>query len=294
VLDFEIHGLPPVFQILSYHGAMNPYQGAVALVTGGASGIGRALCEELARRGAAVVVTDLDEQGAAAVASAIGAAGGRASSARLDVCRAEEVERVYQEAASAHGRLDYVFNNAGIAVVGEVRDLDLEHWRRLVDVNLGGVIHGVHTAYRLMVKQGSGHIVNTASLAGLVGFPTALPYATTKAAVVGLSLSLRAEGADLGVKVSVACPGFVQSAIFDAGDYVGSDKKEALSLIPVRFVPAPQAARVILDGVARNRAVIVFPFYARFMGWLQRFAPGLLERLHRKTVRDFRKRRKMP
>jgi len=273
---------------------MNPYQGAVALVTGGASGIGRAVCEEMARRGAMVVVTDIDAAGAQAVADGIVAAGGRASAAGLDVRSAEEVERVYGEAAAAHGRLDYVFNNAGLAVVGEVRDLGLEHWRRLVDVNLNGVIHGVHSAYRLMVRQGSGHIVNTASLAGLIGFPTALPYATTKAAVVGLSLSLRAEGAALGVKVSVLCPGFVQSAIFEAGTYVGSDKESAVSLIPVRFVPADVAARLILDGVAKNRAVIVFPFYARLMGWVQRLFPGLMERLHRKTARDFRRRRTLP
>jgi NAD(P)-dependent dehydrogenase (short-subunit alcohol dehydrogenase family) len=273
---------------------MNPFQGKVALVTGGASGIGRALCEELARRGVFVVVTDLDAAGAAAVASAITAAGGRASSAGLDVRRAEEVERVYAEAAAAHGRLDYVFNNAGLAVLGEVRDLGLEHWRKTVDVNLGGVIHGVHTAYRIMVAQGAGHIVNTASLAGLVGFPTSIPYATTKAAVVGLSLSLRAEGADLGVKVSVACPGFVQTRIFDAATYLGSNKEEAMSLIPVRFILPDAAARAILDGVAKNRAVIVFPFYARLMWWITRFAPGLMDRLHRKTVRDFRRRRTAP
>jgi NAD(P)-dependent dehydrogenase (short-subunit alcohol dehydrogenase family) len=271
---------------------MNPYQGAVALVTGGASGIGRAVCEEMARRGATVIVTDIDAAGAQAVADGIAAAGGRASAAGLDVRRAEEVERFYGEAAAAHGRLDYVFNNAGLAVIGEVRDLALEHWQRLVDVNLNGVIHGVHAAYRLMVRQGSGHIVNTASLAGLVGFPTALPYATTKAAVVGLSLSLRAEGAALGVKVSVLCPGFVQSAIFEAGTYVGSDKASTVSLIPMRFVPADVAARAILDGVARNRAVIVFPFYARLMWWIQRVAPGVMEHLHRRTVRLFRRRRK--
>jgi NAD(P)-dependent dehydrogenase (short-subunit alcohol dehydrogenase family) len=273
---------------------MNPFQGAVALVTGGASGIGRAVCEELARRGATVVVTDLDAAGARTVADGIAAAGGRAWAVGLDVRRAEDVERVYGETAASHGRLDYVFNNAGLAVLGEARDLSLEHWRRVVDVNLNGVIHGVHAAYRRMVQQGSGHIVNTASLAGLVGFPTAIPYATTKAAVVGLSLSLRSEGKELGVKVSVVCPGFVQSAIFDAGTYVGSDKNMAVSLIPVPFVPADKAARAILDGVARDRPVIVFPFYARLMWWAQRLAPGLIDLLHRKTARQFRKRRRMP
>jgi len=270
---------------------MNSFQGAVALVTGGASGIGRALCEELARRGATVVVADLNAEGAATVASSINATGGKASAAGLDVRRAEDVERVYSEAA-AHGRLDYVFNNAGLSTVGEVRDLDLAHWRKVVDVNLMGVIYGVHTAYRIMVAQGSGHLVNTASLAGLVGFPTALPYATTKHAVVGLSLSLRAEGAALGVKVSVVCPGFIQTGIFDASDYVKSDKEGAVAMIPVKMIEPGAAARTILDGVVKNRAVIVFPFYARLLWWIERFLPRLTQRLHRKTVADFRKRRR--
>jgi NAD(P)-dependent dehydrogenase (short-subunit alcohol dehydrogenase family) len=264
----------------------------VALVTGGASGIGRALCEELARRGAAVVVADLNADGAAAVASTITAAEGKASPAGLDVRRADDVERVYTETAAAHGRLDYVFNNAGLSTLGEVRDLSLEHWQKVVDVNLLGVIHGVHTAYRIMTAQGSGHIVNTASLAGLVGFPTALPYATTKYAVVGLSLSLRAEGAALGVKVSVVCPGFIQTGIFEATDYVRSDKETAVSMIPVKMVEPAAAARTILDGVAKNRAVIVFPFYARLLWWIERFFPRLTQRLHRQTVADFRKRRR--
>jgi short-subunit dehydrogenase len=93
------------------------------------------------------------------------------------------------------------------------------------------------------------------------------------------------------VKVSVVCPGFVQSAIFESGMYVGSTKENALALIPVRFVPADQAARIILDGVARNRAVIVLPFYAKLTAWITRFAPWLTGWLHRTTVRAFRRRR---
>lgn len=268
---------------------MNPFQGAVALVTGGASGIGRALCLELALRGAEVVVTDLNAEGAEAVASEIAAAGGRATAQGLDVRDAEAVERAIGEAA-AGGRLGYVFNNAGLAVLGEARDLTLDHWRKTVDVNLLGVVYGAHAAYRIFAAQGRGHVVNVSSLAGLAGFPLATPYATTKTGVVGLSRSLRVEGEDLGVKVTAVCPGFVRSAIFDAGTYVGSNRESALALIPVRFIPADVAAKKILDGVARNRAVIVFPFYARLMHWMARFTPGLLNALHRKTVRAFRRR----
>lgn len=268
---------------------MHSFQDAIAVVTGGASGIGRALCEELGRRGAVVVVTDVNEAGARQVAAGICSAGGRASGVRLDVRDAAAVRRLCEETVAAHGRLDYVFNNAGFAVLGEVRDLGPEHWRSIVDVNLWGVIHGVNAAYPLMVRQGAGHIVNTASVAGLAGFPTATPYATTKYAVVGLSLSLRAEAEDLGVRVSVVCPGFVQTGIFEAGIYVGARKEELLETIPVKLMDVADAARAILRGVEKNRAVIVFPGYARFFWWLTRLHPAVAGLLHRKAVRDFRK-----
>lgn len=119
---------------------MNPFENKVAIVTGGASGIGRALCEELSQRGAAiVVVADINADGAQQVASSIVAAGGRAGEAHLDVSRADQVQGLVDDTVSEHGRLDYMFNNAGIAMCGEVRDMDLEHWQRIVDINLWGV-----------------------------------------------------------------------------------------------------------------------------------------------------------
>lgn len=267
---------------------MDTFRDAIAIVTGGASGIGKALCEELARRGAVVVVTDVDEAGARAVATAIG---GRASAKALDVRDAEAVKKVVEETAAAHGRLDYLFNNAGLAVTGEVRDLSLEHWRKVVDVNLWGVLHGIAAAYPLMVAQRSGHIVNTASLAGLLGIPCSSPYAATKFAVVGLSQNLRAEAEDLGVKVSAVCPSYIQTRIFDASTYVRSSKEEVLSLIPFKMMEVGEAVRQILRGVERNQALIVLPGYARFLWRLARLFPGMPLWLNRKTVRDFRKRR---
>lgn len=270
---------------------MDHFQDKTAIVTGGASGIGQMLCEELAARGAIVIVADLNPDGAQSVASTIIEGGGRASAASLDVSNADAVRELVDAVAGEHGRLDFIFNNAGIGVGGEVRDLSPEHWRRIVEINLFGVISGTSAAYSVMVKQGFGHIVNTASLAGLIGSPTMTPYATTKYAVFGLSTSLRSEAERLGVRVSVVCPGFIQTGIYDAATYVKGDKAALMSQIPFKLMDARAAARKILRGVERNRAIIVFPFYARFLWWLARINPGLLSPLSRKTVNDFRRTR---
>jgi len=195
------------------------FEGKVASVTGAASGIGRALSEELARRGAAVVLADLQAEEADAAAAALRAAGGSATAAGLDVADFESVRRLIERVAAEHGHLDFIFNNAGIGVGGEIRDHTIAAWNRIIDVNIRGVVHGVQAAYPIMVRQGSGHIVNTASMAGLSTAPLTTSYSATKHAVVGLSKGLRAEAADLGVKVSVLCPGVIRTPALSGGRY---------------------------------------------------------------------------
>ncbi len=268
-----------------------PFQDAVAVVTGGASGIGKALCEELGRRGARVVVTDLQEEGARAVAEGIVKAGGRASASALDVRDAAAFERLLDDTIATQGRLDYLFNNAGLAAMGEAQSLPLEHWHRVIDVNLWGVIHGATAAYARMVRQGSGHIVNVASLAGIGGMALGSPYAASKFGVVGLSLTLRAEGADLGVKVSAVCPAYIKTAIFDNSTYVDATQEGMLALIPFKLVEVDVAVRKILRGVERNQPMIVFPFYARLLWWLTRLRPQIAVNVNRKTAQAFRRRK---
>ena len=138
---------------------------------------------------------------------------GAATAAVVDVRDASGFQKLVDDTAAEHGRLDYLFNNAGIGIAGEERDVSLEDWNTVLDVDLHGVVHGVRAAYALMVKQGHGHIVNTASLAGLLPSPGLVPYAMTKHGVVGLSLSLRAEAAEHGVRVTAVCPGVVDTPI---------------------------------------------------------------------------------
>ncbi len=274
---------------------MDTYRDKVCLITGAASGIGRGLSEALARSGARVVVTDLDGEGAERVAAGIAGIDGighRAMARRLDVADAAAVEALVREVVASHGRLDYMFNNAGFAVHGETLDSTVEQWRRIVDVNLMGVVYGSLAAYRVMAEQGSGHIVNTASLAGLIGSVAFSSYAMTKAAVVMLSKMLRFEGAGLGVRFTAVCPGFIKTGIYENATYNRLDRKEAFSQIPFRLVELDTAIQKILRGVARNRELIVFPAYARVLWWLTRFAPGLLAPVHLKTIHDLRKIRR--
>lgn len=161
--------------------------GQIAIVTGGASGIGRGLCEEIGRRGGVAIVTDINAEGAESVAAGIRARGGRAEALQLDVTVVDDVRRVVDHVRAQYRRIDYYYNNAGIAMACETRDMTYERWQRIVDINLWGVIYGVQEAYQVMIEQGSGHIVNVASMAGIVGNVTAPAYTTTKFAVVGLS-----------------------------------------------------------------------------------------------------------
>ncbi len=179
---------------LARHGDDMHFQGKVAIVTGAASGIGEALSGALARRGATVVLADIDEAGAKGSADALAVGPpGRVSAVALDVTDAEAVASLVERTAQDHGHLDFLFNNAGIGIAGPVSELTLAHWNRAIDVNLRGVVHGVVAAYPVMIRQGHGHIVNTASLAGLLPSPMLTPYGMTKHGVVGLSESLRME-----------------------------------------------------------------------------------------------------
>jgi NAD(P)-dependent dehydrogenase (short-subunit alcohol dehydrogenase family) len=268
--------------------------GAVAVVTGGGSGIGLAIGAELAARGAIVVLADIDGERAELAAKRLTATGpGTVTAIELDVTDGPAVVRAYRGVHDEHGRLDYAFNNAGIAVGGLVEELDLAHWDRTIDVNLRGVVHGVHAAYPLMLAQGHGHIVNTASLAGLVAPAVMIPYTATKHAVVGLSLALRAEGAGRGVRVSALCPSFVDTPLLDNVNpglpqtSAGTGTRARIRRLQPRLYSPQRLARDVLHGMARNRALIVAPRHARVLAAVARHLPALAAAANRREVRNY-------
>lgn len=269
------------------------YQGAVVFVTGAGSGIGKALCLELSRRGARVWATDVD--GAAAEATAA-ACGSSARAQALDVRDAEAVRAAIEGAARDGGRLDVLFNNAGIGVGGEVYELSVAHFDRVVDVNVRGVVHGVVAAYPIMKAQGSGHIVNVASLAGLGPAPFLTPYAMTKHAVVGLSTSLRIEAAAFGVRVSVLCPAAIETPILDADNPADlpklswkPDVRAFLTKVAGPPYPVEALAKETLDAVTKNEPIIVIPGRARLLWRLGRLSYAIIEKGSLAAVADARK-----
>jgi len=278
--------------------SMEQFKDKVAIVTGGGSGIGQALCQELAQEGSIVVVADINDDHAKRVVSAITQNGGRAHAVPVDVSNEEEVRQLINETVSEYGRLDYLFNNAGIAIGGDARDLTLEQWRRVLEVNLYGELYGTIIAYPIMVKQGFGYIVNTASATGLLPQPINAPYCTSKYGIVGLSLSLRVEGADLGVKVSVVCPGRVQTNMYQAATIANLAPEQRAAYEQQMTAPkrmdASKAARTILGGVSHNQAIIIFPANVRLAWRLYRLSPRLLDRLLLNSTRTFRKYRRNP
>jgi NAD(P)-dependent dehydrogenase (short-subunit alcohol dehydrogenase family) len=266
---------------------------AVAIVTGGASGIGAALGRELARRGAHVVLADRDEEGARVEAERLAGGGAQAEAMALDVRDAEAVEQLVARILETHGRLDYLFNNAGIGVGGWAEELDLEEdWRYAVEVNLMGPVHGVQAAYPRMVKQGFGHIVNTASMAAFMATALTAPYGTTKHAVLGLSRALRVEGAIRGVRASVICPGVVRTPILpDGGRYgrsplshLDADTRWALWERLRPMDPDAFAAKA-LAAVARNKGIIVVPAWWHLLRLVNALFPSLSEALGRRELR---------
>jgi len=271
-----------------------------AIITGGASGIGRAIGSRLAAAGARVVLADRDADAVAATADELAATTrppatvvGRV----VDVTDRAAVRELVDEIVGRDGSIDYLFNNAGISMGGPTHEMTGEHWDRIIDVNLGGVVNGVLAAYPRMIEQGIGHIVNTASGAGLVTPPLVVAYGATKHAVVGLSTGLRPEAALHGVRVSVLCPGAVETPILDR---LPSDDLPATPSAPVtaraylkkvrqRPIDADRFAELALRAVARDVGIIVVPRAAASLWYLNRISPRLIGRISRSMAKSVSK-----
>lgn len=273
---------------------MNTFRDKVAIITGGASGIGAALGRELAARGAEVVLVDRQVARAEDVAAAIRASGGRASAGELDVRDFDANQRVVRDTVARAGRVDLFFANAGIAVGGELDSYDRSDWDDVLDVNLRGVAYGLQAVYPQMIAQRGGHFVATASMAGLVSAAGEGSYTATKHAVVGLVKTLQVEGKRHGVRASVLCPGAIETPILSGGEYgrikyPGLSKEATRALWDrVRPLDVDVFARKALDAIARGEPIIVLPAWWKALWYLERVSPAASVAIWRRLLTQVR------
>ena len=260
------------------------------MVTGAASGIGRSTALLLARLGATVHAADTDEAGAASVVREIETRGGKATAHPVDVSEASAVEALAERVYAAESGVDILHNNAGVGHAGRIEDTTLAEWRRVLGVNLMGVVHGVHAFVPPMLEQGRpAHIVNTASMAGLVPMPEMAPYTTSKHAVVGLSESLNSELSPRGIRVSAVCPGVINTNIIARAHLEGevSQQQDRLIRLYGRHGSSPDVvAKAVVDAVHRGKLIRAVPRHHVALLWtLRRISPRLAQPFARGTQR---------
>jgi len=228
---------------------MGRLDGKVAVITGAASGIGRATALLFADEGAKVVVADWDEAKGRRVAAEISGGGGSSTFVKVDVSKPEDVQAMVGTAVDAYGRLDVLFNNAGIeGETAPTADCSLENWERVIAINLKGVFLGMKYGIAAMLNSGGGSIINNASVAGLVGFPGIPAYSASKGGVIQLTKTAALEYAKQGIRVNVICPGVIWTPMVERFVAPSEEVRKTLEAAePIgRFGQPEEVARLAL------------------------------------------------
>lgn len=239
---------------------MRDLHGKTAFITGAASGIGRGMAEAFCEVGVAVALADVDAAGCAATARDLAANGGRVVAVELDVADRAAWDRAVDEAERRLGPIDILCNNAGVAGLSRpLIEIPMAEWRWLMDVNLFGVVHGLQCTVPRLKARGGGHVVNTASIGGLVPLANFSEYMASKHAVVGLSGSLRRELAADAIGVSVLCPGAVRTALGEttvrqrpARAAYAADRARNVGAQAWRYIAPVEAGRIVVRGIRGN------------------------------------------
>jgi NAD(P)-dependent dehydrogenase (short-subunit alcohol dehydrogenase family) len=254
---------------------LKPFEGQVAVVTGGASGIGRGIALELARRGAGVAIADINTARLDATVADLRGLGGVAIGVRCDVTSDDDVERLRDEAIEQFGHVDVLCNNAGVAVLGPPERVAMADWEWIFQVNVLGLVRGVRAFVPAMLERGSGHVVNTASVAGIWAYTwDAAPYITSKFAAYGFSEALARTLRPQGIGVTVLCPGLVATNLVETARQSGvpEDRAGEWSYFPPEMQEAvePEFVGTLVADAIESKTFAVFTHAQdaeRFRSW---------------------------
>ncbi len=246
------------------------------MVTGAASGIGRAIALELAHENVDLFLVDINEVGLAAVAKEVSRAGVEVITRRCDVCQPHEVTACVQAILHRWQGVDILVNNAGIAYYGRTEDMSIEHWDRLMQINLSSHVQFTRELLPSLLARREAHVLNVCSMFGLVAMPKLVAYCTSKYALVGFSEALRAEYGREGLGVTALCPGFVATNLFASAPVAANSKGPKIP--PRIFCTTPEKiARQALRAIRLNRRVVVVEPLAKLLTTVKRFAPSVID-----------------
>ncbi len=259
---------------------MKVIRGKTALVTGAAGGIGRAIALRLAQEGARLYLLDIDEPRLAAVADEARAFGVEVETRRCDVGQPAQITAVVQHLLATWGGVDILINNAGLTYYGRTLNMTAQNWDRLLAINLHAPIQLTRELMPSMLKTRDAHVLNVASILGLVGLARVAAYSTTKFGLVGFSESLRHEYGRAGLGVTALCPGLVDTNLFSSAPR-GKDVKQSKAPPKWILITPEQVANRAIRAIYRNHGVVVMQPMSRALYFVKRFTPGLLDLAHR-------------
>ncbi len=261
------------------------FSNKVILITGGASGLGASLAASMATLGGRVLVLDKDERSLENLKNNQPVIEGY----HADVTEPVSIKDTIRKILDSYGNIDFLINCAGVFNAGEARDFSARQWKECIEVNLLGTVNMIAEVYPLMVTRKSGQIVNIASMVGLAPLPLIIPYVTSKYGIIGLTRSLRIEAATLGIRVNVVCPGRLDTTLLEKSEIVNADQESFIAAMPLKPYPLSKAVHKIINGISRNKGVILFPWYVNALWYAERFSSRLLFPAYALAMNKFRK-----
>ncbi len=245
------------------------------VITGAASGIGRGLAVAFAQEGCTILLADINEAGLKQTCEMVRQSGGNGETFLCDVSKLDDVMRMADHCFGSWGKVDILINNAGVASIGFMGDIPITDWEWIVSINFWGVVYGCHAFVPRMKNQGSGHIVNVASAAGILSSAEMAPYNATKAAVISISETLRSELAPYNIGVTVTCPTFIRTNLMEKLRYTDEFQKKVSTtgVNNARWTPEMIAGQVI-DAVRKGKMYVVPQAAAKMLWYSKRLCPS--------------------